>query len=154
MGNSAIKVPNKSQSREVIADITGISIVLRTHKARFFFANEVTYNNGVPLKTVSRMLGQKSVKTTEVYVRANRWNISEEMEKVEKVLFTAEGDLKTAGIERGRSAKIIELRNQRNANVPELATLKNVNKLSDHLQENLIMPGCWKADKFAIFPFQ
>jgi hypothetical protein len=42
------------------------------------------------------MLGQKSVKTTEVYVRANRRNISEEMEKVEKVLFTAEGDLKTA----------------------------------------------------------
>ena len=69
--------------------------MLRTHKARFFFANEVTYNNGVPLKTVSRMLGQKSVKTTEVYVRANRRNISEEMEKVEKALFTAEGDLKT-----------------------------------------------------------
>ena len=76
---------------KVIAEITGIRIVLRTHKARFFFANEVTYNQGVPLKTVSRMLGHKSIKTTEVYVRANRQNISEHMNKVKEQLFTREG---------------------------------------------------------------
>lgn len=75
----------------MIAEITGIRIVLRTHKARFFFANEVTYNQGVPLKTVSRMLGHKSIKTTEVYVRANRQNISEHMNKVKEQLFTREG---------------------------------------------------------------
>jgi site-specific recombinase XerD len=92
----------------VIAYITGIRIVLRTHKARFFFANEVTYNNGVPLKTVSRMLGHKSVKTTEVYVRANPRNISEEMEKVQKALFTAEGDLKTAVKQGVEMAKILK----------------------------------------------
>ena len=60
--NKLLPVPtNQEYNRclKVIADITGIGIVLRTHKARFFFANEVTYNNGVPLKTVSRMLGQK-----------------------------------------------------------------------------------------------
>jgi len=91
---------------KVIADITGIGIVLRTNKARFFFANEVTYNNVVPLKTVSRMLGQKSVKTTEVYVRANRRNISEEMEKVEKLLFTLDGKLKAKSDNRQLSAKV------------------------------------------------
>jgi site-specific recombinase XerD len=79
---------------KVIASITGIRIVLRTHKARFFFANEVTYNNGVPLKTISRMLGQKSVKTTEIYVRANRQNISANMDMVEEKLFTEQGELK------------------------------------------------------------
>jgi integrase len=110
--NKLLPVPtNQEYNRclKVIADITGIGIVLRTHKARFFFANEVTYNNGIPLKTVSRMLGQKSVKTTEIYVRANRQNISEEMEKVEKVLFTEEGDLKTAGKKNVDMAKIIKL---------------------------------------------
>jgi integrase len=110
--NKLLPVPtNQEYNRclKVIAGISGIGIVLRTHKARFFFANEVTYNNGVPLKTVSRMLGQKSVKTTEVYVRANRRNISEEMEKVEKVLFTEEGDLKTAGKQGVEMAKIIKL---------------------------------------------
>jgi integrase len=39
---------------KVIAEITGIRIVLRTHKARFFFANEVTYNQGVPSWAWSR----------------------------------------------------------------------------------------------------
>lgn len=109
--NKLLPVPtNQEYNRclKVIADITGIGIVLRTHKARFFFANEVTYNNGVPLKTVSRMLGQKSVKTTEIYVRANRRNISEEMEKVEKMLFTGAGDLKTAGKQGAETAKIIK----------------------------------------------
>lgn len=66
-----------------------------THRLRFFFANEVTFNQGVPLKTVSKMLGHKSIKTTEVYVRANKNNISENMEMVEKKLFTGDGGLRS-----------------------------------------------------------
>lgn len=66
----------------------------RTHRLRFFFANEVTFNQGVPLKTVSKMLGHKSIKTTEVYVRANKHNISENMQMVETKLFTRDGELK------------------------------------------------------------
>jgi hypothetical protein len=60
--NKLLPVPtNQEYNRclKVIADITGIRIVLRTQKARFFFANEVTYNNGVPLKTVSGCWGRK-----------------------------------------------------------------------------------------------
>ena len=76
-----------------ISKIGQFNAILKTHKARYFFANEVAYNNGVPLKTVSKMLGHKSVKTTEVYVRANRQNISENMEMVEKKMFDEKGDL-------------------------------------------------------------
>jgi integrase len=77
-----------------ISKIGQFNAILKTHKARYFFANEVAYNNGVPLKTVSKMLGHKSVKTTEVYVRANRQNISENMEMVEKKMFDEKGNLK------------------------------------------------------------
>jgi integrase len=81
-----------------IGKIGKFNAILRTHKARYFFANEVAYNNGVPLKTVSKMLGHKSVKTTEVYVRANRQNISENMDMVEKKMFDAKGGLRNPRI--------------------------------------------------------
>ena len=83
-----------NRSLKIIAQKTGFSIILRTHKTRFFFANEVTFNNGVPLKTVSKMLGHKSIKTTEIYVRANKQNIRDSMDMVENKLFDKVGILK------------------------------------------------------------
>jgi integrase len=73
----------------------GIKIDPSGHDARYYFANEVTYNNGVALKTVSKMLGHKSIKTTERYVRANESNISESMKMVKEKLFTKDGELKS-----------------------------------------------------------
>jgi len=94
---------------KLIAVELDIKINLRTHKARFFFANEITYNNGVPLKTVSRLLGQKSVKTTETYVKANKRNISENMNMVEQKLFDSSGNLKKGIIKDDLGAKVINL---------------------------------------------
>lgn len=94
---------------KLIATELDIKINLRTHKARFFFANEITYNNGVPLKTVSRLLGQKSVKTTETYVKANKRNISENMDMVEQKLFDGGGNLKMSTTKDGSGAKVINL---------------------------------------------
>src|SRR5258708_1289043 len=95
---------------KLIASELDITINLRTHKARFFFANEITYNNGVPLKTVSRLLGQKNVKTTETYVKANKRNISENMDMVEQKLFDATGNLKNGTIGSNAGAKVINFR--------------------------------------------
>ena len=98
-----------NRSLKLIASELGIEINLRTHKARFFFANEITYNNGVPLKTVSRLLGQKSVRVTETYVQANKRNISENMAMVERKLFDADGNLKKCAIKNDSGAKVINL---------------------------------------------
>lgn len=111
--NKLLPVPsNQEYNRclKVIATTTGLKIVLRTHKARFFFANEVTYNMGVPLKTISRMLGHKSVKTTEIYVRANRKNISDNMEMVEKKLFNDEGQLISKSNKNNEVGKVITMK--------------------------------------------
>jgi integrase len=94
---------------KLIAAELGIEINLRTNKARFFFANEITYNNGVPLKTVSRLLGQTSVIVTETYVRANKRNISENMDMVERKLFDLDGNLKKNVIKNDSGAKVINL---------------------------------------------
>jgi integrase len=94
---------------KLIAAELDIVINLRTHKARFFFANEIAYNNGVPLKTVGRLLGQKSVNVTETYVQANKRNISENMEMVELKLFDANGNLKKRAIKNELEGKVINL---------------------------------------------
>ena len=56
------------------------------------------------------MLGHKSVKTTEIYVRANRKNISENMEMVEKKLFTKDGDLIGNSKTAKESARVITMK--------------------------------------------
>lgn len=94
---------------KLIAAELGIEINLRTHKARFFFANEITYNNGVPLKTVSRLLGQKCVSVTETYVQANKRNIAENMDMLERKLFDADGNFKKGPIKNDPGGTVIDL---------------------------------------------
>jgi site-specific recombinase XerD len=62
-----------------LADICGISKNLTMHVARHTFATSVTLNNGVPLETVSKILGHNSVKTTQIYARVLESKISADM---------------------------------------------------------------------------
>jgi site-specific recombinase XerD len=52
-----------------LATICGIEKHLTTHTARHTFATTVTLANGVPLETVSALLGHKSIKTTQIYAK-------------------------------------------------------------------------------------
>ena len=52
-----------------IADVCGISKNLTTHLARHTFATTVTLSNGVSIATVSKMLGHRSLKTTQIYTK-------------------------------------------------------------------------------------
>jgi len=52
-----------------IADICGITKNLTFHLARHTFATTVTLTNGVPIESVSKMLGHKSLKTTQHYAK-------------------------------------------------------------------------------------
>ena len=52
-----------------VADICGINKHLTFHIARHTFATTVTLNNGVPIETVSQMLGHKSIKVTQLYAK-------------------------------------------------------------------------------------
>lgn len=63
-----------------LADICGIQKNLSMHVARHTFATSVTLTNGVPLETVSKMLGHTSLKTTQIYARIVDTKISNDME--------------------------------------------------------------------------
>jgi site-specific recombinase XerD len=65
-----------------IADCCGISKNLTFHIARHTFATTVTLSNGVPIESVSKMLGHRNLKTTQHYAKVLDRKISEDMNKL------------------------------------------------------------------------
>ena len=62
-----------------IADVCGISKELTFHIARHTFATTVTLSNGVPIESVSKMLGHKDLKTTQHYAKILDRKVSDDM---------------------------------------------------------------------------
>lgn len=62
-----------------LADLCGISKDLTFHCARHTFATTVTLTNGVPIETMSKMLGHKSLKTTQHYPKIVDKKVSDDM---------------------------------------------------------------------------
>jgi site-specific recombinase XerD len=62
-----------------IADVCGIKKDLTFHIARHTFATTVTLTNGVPIESVSKMLGHKSLRTTQHYAKILDKKVSEDM---------------------------------------------------------------------------
>ncbi len=65
-----------------IADLCGINKKMTTHMARHTFATTVTLNNGIPIESVSKMLGHSSVKMTEIYAKLLDDKVGNDMEKI------------------------------------------------------------------------
>ena len=62
-----------------IADACNIDKVLTFHIARYTFATTVTLNYGVPIETVSKMLGHTNLKQTQLYAKLNDKRVSDDM---------------------------------------------------------------------------
>ncbi len=69
-----------------LADICRIKKNLSMHVARHSFATSVTLSNGVPIETVSKMLGHNSLKTTQLYAKIVDTKISDDMKKLRAIL--------------------------------------------------------------------
>jgi site-specific recombinase XerD len=69
-----------------IADICNIKKNLTFHIARHTFATTITLYNGVPIETVSKLLGHTKIATTQIYAKVIERKVSEDMEKLRKNL--------------------------------------------------------------------
>ncbi len=87
--NSDILLPVLSNQKsnaylKEIADLCGINKNLTTHLARHTFATTVTLSNGVPIETVSKLLGHSKITTTQIYAKVIERKVSEDMQKLEQ----------------------------------------------------------------------
>ena len=65
-----------------IARNCGINRALSFHQARYTFASQICLSQGVPIESVSRMLGHKHIQTTQRYARLNNEKISNDMQQL------------------------------------------------------------------------
>ena len=65
-----------------IEELCEINKHITMHLGRHTFATTVTLTNGVPIETVSKMLGHTSIKTTQIYSKVNDTKISKDMEEL------------------------------------------------------------------------
>jgi integrase len=74
-----------------IMDVCGISKAVTFHTARHTFATTVTLLNGVPMESVSKMLGHTSIKTTQHYARVLDLKVSQDMLLLKKMDLLSKG---------------------------------------------------------------
>jgi site-specific recombinase XerD len=75
-----------------IADVCEINKELTFHIARHTFATTVTLSNGVPIESVSKMLGHKNLRTTQHYAKILDLKVSNDM-KILMEKFSNNGQL-------------------------------------------------------------
>lgn len=69
-----------------IAVICGIEKNLTFHMARHTFATTVTLTNNVPIETVSKILGHKNIRTTQIYAKIVDSKVSKDMNTLMDIL--------------------------------------------------------------------
>lgn len=63
-----------------IADLCGVTKNMSFHLARHTFATTVTLGKGVPIESVSKMLGHTNIQTTQIYARITNEKIGNDMD--------------------------------------------------------------------------
>ena len=69
-----------------VARHAGLSFNPTIHMARHTFATTVTLTQGVPLETVSKMLGHKRITTTQIYAKITNDKIGQDMKALSEKL--------------------------------------------------------------------
>ncbi len=65
-----------------IAKVCGIRKNVTFHVARHTFATAITLSNGVPIETVSKLLGHSKLSTTQIYAKVVEKKVGEDMQQL------------------------------------------------------------------------
>ncbi|MEP6262668.1 MAG: site-specific integrase [Gillisia sp.] len=88
-GNFILPVLSNQKSNAFLKEIAVMCEIkksLTTHLARHTFATTITLTNGVPIETVSKMLGHKDLRTTQHYAKIVDRKISDDMQVLREKL--------------------------------------------------------------------
>lgn len=57
-------------------------LLLSFHTARHSYATTICLSNDMPIETFSKMLGHRSIRTTQIYAKITEEKVSRDMEKL------------------------------------------------------------------------
>ena len=83
--NKVFPMPSNTTCNKIlktIAKLCGIKTHLTYHVARHSAATTILLSNGVPIETVSRLLGHTNIKTTQIYAKITAQKISQDLEQL------------------------------------------------------------------------
>lgn len=78
--------PNCKNGIKVIAKRCGIDKNVTWHMSRHSYATTICLSNDMPIETLSKMLGHRSIRTTQIYAKITAEKVSRDMEKLSKHL--------------------------------------------------------------------
>jgi integrase len=80
--NKLLPILSNQKMNSYLKEIAGVCEIekdLTFHIARHTFATTITLTNGVPIESVSKMLGHKNLRTTQHYAKVLEKKVSEDM---------------------------------------------------------------------------
>ena len=60
------------------------------HTARHSYATTICLSNGVPIETLSKMMGHTSIRSTQIYAKITAEKVSNDMERLSKQIESME----------------------------------------------------------------
>lgn len=82
--------PNLRRHMKALRELAGIKEDLCYHMGRHSFASLITLEAGVPIETISKMLGHSNISTTQIYARVTPQKLFDDMD----IFIEATKDLK------------------------------------------------------------
>lgn len=82
-GDKLFPMPSNQKINDYLKEVAalcGINKRVTFHLSRHSFATTVTLGNGVPIETVSKMLGHTNIRTTQIYARITNQKLSQDMD--------------------------------------------------------------------------
>lgn len=70
------------RSLKMIADICGLDCHLTYYQARHTYATEVCLSNGMPIETISKMMGHSNIRTTQIYAEITNQKVRQDFGKL------------------------------------------------------------------------
>ena len=75
---------------KAIAKLCGINKNITWHQSRHSYATTICLSNGVPIETLSKMMGHTSIRSTQIYAKITAEKVSNDMERLSKQIESME----------------------------------------------------------------